>query len=292
MTQRTEAGRLAAGGIGWGEGGIHAGVESKKSRLSRGYSRSAPFYDLTAGSAYAQGFRHLVPLLRVPPTAAVLDVGTGTGVNLFEAARWLAPTRLLCGIDISPGMISIARQKAAALRLPAHFTVGDAERLPYPDGLFDLVICNSAFHWFTNKAAAMAEMRRVLRPGGQLVLICATAPGFGEWFSLVDRVGRLLLKGRWAAEMPKLPTALEVAWLMVSSGLLLQHLANPTAVSRIAVPEPFIKMMSVLAPHWAADLTPLEQAAVENAAAAAMRLVPGGFPVTWSSMEAVGHRVR
>jgi len=222
----------------------------------------------------------------------VLDVGTGTGVNLFEAARWLAPTRLLCGIDISPGMISIARQKAAALRLPAHFTVGDAEQLPYPDGLFDLVICNSVFHWFTNKAAAMAEMRRVLRPGGQLVLICATAPGFGEWFTLLDRAGRALLGGRWTAEMPQLPTALEVAWLMASSGLLVQYLANPIAVRRVSVPEPFIKMMSVVAPHWAADLTPLEQAAVERAAAAAMRLIPGGFPVTWSSLEAVGLRVR
>lgn len=290
VTQRPSAGRRALHRIDWYEGGIEAGVEPMKSRLSRGYSRSAPLYELTAAPFYAKGFRRLLPLLRVPPSPAVLDVGTGTGVNLVEAARWFAPARLLCGIDISPGMISIASQKAARMGIPAHFTIGDAEHLPYPDGLFDLVICNSVFHWFKNRAAAMAEMRRVLRPGGQLLLICAAAQGFKEWFTLLDVTARTLLGQRGTMDVPAFPSALEIARLMAACGLLIQHLANPTVVCPVLLPEPFIKMMGVVAPHWAADLTPVEQNLVEQAAAAAMRRTPGGFPVTWSSVEAVGLR--
>ncbi|HEY8346076.1 MAG TPA: class I SAM-dependent methyltransferase [Symbiobacteriaceae bacterium] len=261
-----------------------------KSRLARGYSRTAPLYDAVAGQYYVQGLRRLLPLLRVPPAPAVLDVGSGTGVNLLEVARWFGPARLLCGIDLSPGMVRVAQHKAALLGIPAHFTVGDAEQLPYPDGLFDLVICNSVFHWFRNRAAAMAEMCRVLRPGGQLVLICATAPAFAEWFALLDRIGRQLLGPRGAVDPPDLPTAREVAALLAANGFFIQHLYNPTTVRPILFPEPFIRLMSVVAPYWAADLTPAEQSAVELAAAAAMRASPGGFPVTWSSLEAVATR--
>lgn len=123
-------------------------VETVKVRLARGYSQSAPRYDALAGHLYLTGIRRLLPRVRVAPGPAVLDVGCGTGVNLLEAARQFAPTSLLCGIDISPGMVEVARAKAGALGLPADIRVGDAEQLPFPDTTFDLVICNSVLHWF------------------------------------------------------------------------------------------------------------------------------------------------
>ncbi len=128
--------------------GCQSDVEAAKWRLSQGYSRSSPLYDALAGHLYLSSIRKLLPRVVLPPIPAILDVGCGTGINLLEAARWFSPTRLLCGIDISPGMVEVASRKAAALGLNAGFAVGDAEHLPYPDNTFDLVICNSVLHWF------------------------------------------------------------------------------------------------------------------------------------------------
>ncbi len=264
-------------------------MEPAKRRLANGYSRSAPVYDATAGQLYRNGFNRLLPYLRVPPHGAVLDVGSGTGINLFEAARAFAPTRMLCGIDLSPGMVEVARLKAARLGVPAHFTVGDAESLPYPNGTFDLVICNSVLHWFRDRNAALREMSRVLRPGGQVALICAAAPGFGEWTTLMQALVQAVTKNPAASPLPALPTAQEVAEIMQRNGLTLQHLANPVHAERISNPEPYIRLMSIVAPQWAADLTPEQQSAIERLAATLMRTWwPTGFPNTWSAIEAIG----
>lgn len=263
-------------------------METAKSRLARGYSRSAPVYDALAGHLYVQGIRRLLPRLRRPPMAAILDVGCGTGLNLIEAARWLAPTGLLCGIDISPGMVEVARAKTAALGLPAIITVGDAERLPYPDAAFDLVICNSVLHWFHDRAAALREMNRVLRPGGQVAIICASGPAYREWFELVDRLTATLPGRRHAGVRPALPTAAEVAALLGAAGFLTEHLANPSQLQPINSPERYVRIMSTVAPNWAADLTPQEQALLEQMAVRAIRSVgPLRALSTWSAVEAV-----
>lgn len=266
-------------------------MEAVKLRLARGYSRAAPLYDALVGHLYAMGIRRLLPRLRVPPMAAILDVGCGTGVNMLEAARWFAPTRQLCGIDISPGMVEVAAAKAAALGVPAQFTVGDAERLPYDDGQFDLVICNSVLHWFRDRDAAVREMQRVLKPGGQVAIIGAATPGFQEWFGLIDGLVRTTLGRATPPTLPALPTAAEVAALLLKNGFLIEHLANPVHAQRITDAPGFVRLMSTVAPHWAADLTPEEQARLELLATTAVGSWPGGFPNTWSAVEAVGSRV-
>ncbi|HEY3365539.1 MAG TPA: methyltransferase domain-containing protein [Symbiobacteriaceae bacterium] len=240
---------------------------------------------------YAAGLRRLLPRLIVRPGPAILDVGCGTGVNLTEAARWFAPTRLLAGIDLSPGMVEVARSKAAYLGMPAEFTVGDAEQLPYSDQLFDLVICNSVFHWFKDKETALSEMRRVLRPGGQLVLICASAPGFREWFGVLDSLMRSVLGPGTPRSAPDLPSAAEVGGLLRQSGFVISYMANPTSVYRVPHPESFIRLMSTVAPGWTADLPPESQSYIETMAAAYLRRNwPQGFPNTWSVFEAIGVR--
>lgn len=264
-------------------------MEGIKSRLARGYSRTAAHYDAVAGPMYLAGLRRLLPLVRLPPMPAILDVGCGTALNLIEAARRFGPARLLAGIDLSPGMVAVARAKTAALGLPAEIVQGDAERLPYPDRLFDLIICNSVLHWFEDRAGAMREMARVLRPGGQLLLITATRPAFGEWFWLVDAILRLAFPDRYRPAGPRLPSGEEVAALLRGAGLRIVHFENPVSRGRVAVPEPFIQYMSVVAPAWAADLSDAEVAHLQETAAAWMRQGwPGGFPVTWSAAEAVG----
>lgn len=269
--------------------GCQSDVEAVKSRLARGYSRTAAHYDELAGPIYLAGIQRLLPFVRVPPTPAILDVGCGTGLNLVEAARRFGPARLLAGIDISPGMVAVARAKTAALGLPAQIIQGDAERLPYPDGLFDLVLCNSVFHWFRDRPAAMREMARVLRPGGQLALITATAPGFSEWFTLIDALARSACGPGYASSVPDLPTGAEVGALMNRAGLLVQAIRNPVHRTRVHHPAAFVQLMSVIAPHWAADLPDETVALVQQTAAALMHQGwPAGFPVTWSAVEALG----
>ncbi|MFZ5823019.1 MAG: class I SAM-dependent methyltransferase [Bacillota bacterium] len=264
-------------------------MEAVKSRLARGYSRTAALYDEVAGPMYLAGIQRLLPYLRVPPMPAILDVGCGTGLNLVEAARRFGPARLLAGIDISPGMVAVARAKTAALGLPAQIVEGDAEKLPYPDGLFDLVLCNSVFHWFRDRAAAMREMSRVLRPGGQLALITATAPGFGEWFTLIDAVVRNLLGPAYAPSVPDLPTGAEVGALMSQSGLLVERIRNPVKRTRVFDPASFVRVMSVIAPQWAADLPDEAVGQIQMLATDLIqRGWPTGFPVTWSAVETIG----
>lgn len=266
-------------------------VEAEKQRVARGYSRSASEYDALAGQLYINGIRRLLPRLRVQRGAAILDVGSGTGLNLLEAARWFAPARLLCGIDIAPGMVAVAQQKAASLGVPAQFTVGDAENLPYPDGTFDLVICNSVFHWFTDRARAMQEMARVLRPGGQIALICASEPAFHEWFRLMDAIMQQVTEGRAHSCVPNLPTAQEVAAYAAGAGMMVEQLLNPVFRDVVREPERYVHLMTTVAPQWAADLTPAEQAQVEMAAANTMRTGwPQGFPVSWAATEMIATR--
>ena len=107
------------------------------------------------------------------PHAAVLDLVCGTGELL---ARFLeqAPKARCAGLDLSEGMLSVARKK---LGDRAELVRGNAERLPFGDGVFDVVLCSDSFHHYPDPRAVLAEVSRVLSPGGVLLLGDCTAPG-------------------------------------------------------------------------------------------------------------------
>lgn len=102
----------------------------------------------------------------------MLDVGCGTGALLTQMADWPA-AELLVGLDYSPVMVRHLAQKIAtspyADRL--HALVGDSERLPLADESLDVVTCCNSFHHYPHQAAVIREFRRILRPGGLLVLV-------------------------------------------------------------------------------------------------------------------------
>lgn len=97
----------------------------------------------------------------------VLEVGAGTGRNL----AWYPPGVRLTGIDISPGMLDIARQRRDAAGLDADLRVGDAQRMEFSDHCFDTVLATLSLCSIPDDAAAVTEMARVLRPGGRLLLL-------------------------------------------------------------------------------------------------------------------------
>jgi ubiquinone/menaquinone biosynthesis C-methylase UbiE len=104
----------------------------------------------------------------VPAAGSVLEVAPGPGFLSIELAKRGLQVR---AVDISKTFVEIARRNAAAEGVKARFQLGNAAALPVDDDSVDFVVCRAAFKNFTEPVKAMAEMRRVLRPGGTALLI-------------------------------------------------------------------------------------------------------------------------
>jgi ubiquinone/menaquinone biosynthesis C-methylase UbiE len=97
----------------------------------------------------------------------VLDIATGTGRNFPH----FMPTATVTAFDLSPAMLSLARQRAIDLGRDIELKLGDAEHLPFADDSFDTAVCVLSLCTIPDPVAAIGEMRRVLIPGGRLLLI-------------------------------------------------------------------------------------------------------------------------
>lgn len=99
-----------------------------------------------------------------------LDAGCGSGNFLLPLARRLVPPgATVIGLDLSDGMLTTARARLAAESLPVACQVGDVEALPFADGAFDLILANFMLYHLPHLDQGIAELRRVLRPGGALL---------------------------------------------------------------------------------------------------------------------------
>jgi arsenite methyltransferase len=100
----------------------------------------------------------------------VVDCGSGSGTDALIAARLVGPRGWVIGVDMTPEMLAAARAAAAGSGLNVEFREGLLERLPVETGWADVVISNGVLNLVPDKAAAVGEMYRVLRPGGRLQL--------------------------------------------------------------------------------------------------------------------------
>jgi ubiquinone/menaquinone biosynthesis C-methylase UbiE len=130
-----------------------------------------------------QRFREwTVDLAAITPGQAVLDVGCGTGNLTMAAAQRAGPEAEVHGIDAAPEMIRRAERKAAEHEIAARFQVGLIEDLPFPDGVFDVVLSSLMLHHLPPKLKRLgvAEIARVLAPGGRLVAVDIDPPLMGN----------------------------------------------------------------------------------------------------------------
>jgi ubiquinone/menaquinone biosynthesis C-methylase UbiE len=100
----------------------------------------------------------------------VLDVGCGTGIVAREVASRLGATAAITAVDLSANMLSVARAVAAEEDLTIEWREGKAEQLPFRDGAFDLVLCQFALMFVTDKAAALSEIHRVVTESGRVLI--------------------------------------------------------------------------------------------------------------------------
>ncbi|MEE9234146.1 MAG: methyltransferase domain-containing protein [Candidatus Acidoferrales bacterium] len=145
-----------------------------KIRVQHLFNRIAgPYARQVLPRARAEARRDL-EWLRPQPHEQALDLACGPGTLGLE----LAPrTRVVYGIDLADRMIALARRGARARhRANAHFAVAEAERLPLPDEVFDLVACSYSFPSFPAPQRIIAEMCRVTRPGGRIGVLEVVAP--------------------------------------------------------------------------------------------------------------------
>jgi ubiquinone/menaquinone biosynthesis C-methylase UbiE len=174
------------------------------------------------------------------PYPKVLEVGCGTGFFTLNL--------MLAGVvgeahvtDISSGMVAVAERNARDLGLTVHGRVADAERLPYDDGTFDLVVGHAVLHHIPDVELALREVLRVLKPGGRFVFA-------GEPTTYGDRVARRLSHAAWVAatKVTHLP-GLRAGWSRPKDELAASseaaalesqvdlHTFHPAALARLAV---------------------------------------------------------
>jgi SAM-dependent methyltransferase len=123
--------------------------------------------------------------LAVPDGAGVLDVACGTGNVAIPLARQGA---IVTGVDIAPNLLAQARERAAAENLTARFDEGDAEKLPYADASFDVVVTMFGAMFAPRPQLVAYELARVLKPGGRLVMANWNPASFsGEMFKVSSR---------------------------------------------------------------------------------------------------------
>jgi ubiquinone/menaquinone biosynthesis C-methylase UbiE len=133
------------------------------------YDHLSKIYDQRWSRYVANTLSFLKTWAQISPTDLVLDVACGTG----EFERLILtehPTQQMAGVDISEEMLAIARQKLH--HYPSvSFQAASASVLPFPNSRFDLIVSASAFHYFENPDAALAEMKRTLKPDGKIIIL-------------------------------------------------------------------------------------------------------------------------
>ncbi|WP_229070933.1 class I SAM-dependent methyltransferase [Actinoplanes sp. DH11] len=153
-------------------------------KVRRVWDRAAPDYDRKIAFLERHWFAGGREWLGARATGRILDVGVGTGRNLPH----YPPEATVTGVDLSPRMLAVARQRATR---PVELREADAGNLPFGDGSFDTVVCALSLCTIPDPQAAIEEARRVLVPGGRLLLLDHVASSWppvraAQW--LLERV--------------------------------------------------------------------------------------------------------
>ncbi len=163
-------------------------------RMNNAVRWERPSADMGRGATEA-----IVALAQPRPGMIVLDVASGTGAPALQIARAVAPNGHVTATDLKPEPLKIAADRARERNLTnLTFEVADVHRLPFPDASFDLVTSRLAVMFFSDLPRALAEMRRVLKPGGRIAIL-AWGPLDQPYF---ESTGKIVMRHIGAALPP------------------------------------------------------------------------------------------
>jgi demethylmenaquinone methyltransferase / 2-methoxy-6-polyprenyl-1,4-benzoquinol methylase len=199
------------------------------------FDRIARLYDrmnsvMTAG-LHHEWRRRAADLAELSPGGRALDVATGTGDLAFELAGRVGPTGEVVGLDFAEKMLELARAKAGTHPgLTVSFESGNALALSYPDDAFDAATVGFGARNFSDLDRGLAEMTRVVRPGGRVVVLEITTPRrpplstfFDLWFDhMVPALGRVVDSQAYSylpTSVKRFPGPEELAGRMWQAGL-------------------------------------------------------------------------
>jgi arsenite methyltransferase len=212
---------------------------------------------------------HLREVLALSPGERVLDIGCGPGILAKEMAADVGPAGEVCGIDISESMLDLARRRCGAEN-GVSVRPGRAESIPFGDGVFDAATAVQVYEYVSDIECALAELFRVLRPGGRAVILDT------DWDSLVwyteDRPRMRKILDLWDGHLadPRLPERLGP--LLTRAGFVEQNLTALTFLNQechestysfylIGFVESFLRDQGRVSPaqaqDWAAELRAL-----------------------------------
>jgi phosphatidylethanolamine/phosphatidyl-N-methylethanolamine N-methyltransferase len=193
-----------------------------KQTITKAYARWAPVYDLVFGAVFERG-RHAAIEAAERVGGRILEVGVGTGISLPHYSR----NCRLCGVDISEPMLRKAQDRVDEFGLGnvEGLWVMDAEQLSFADDSFDVVVAQYVVTTVPNPEATLDEFARVLKPGGEIVLVSRVGAEAGlrraleHWFAPAAR------KLGWRTEFSFERYA---RWAQQSSGMrLIERRAMP-----------------------------------------------------------------
>jgi phosphatidylethanolamine/phosphatidyl-N-methylethanolamine N-methyltransferase len=165
-------------------------AELDKDTIAKAYARWAPVYDLVFGAVFERG-RQAAIIAAERIGGRILEVGVGTGISLPDYAR----TSRIVGVDLSEPMLRKAQERVVEFGLSnvEALSVMDAERLAFPDDSFDVVVAQYVVTTVPNPEATLDEFARVLKPGGEIVLVSRVGAeaglrrAFEHWFAPMAR---------------------------------------------------------------------------------------------------------
>jgi phosphatidylethanolamine/phosphatidyl-N-methylethanolamine N-methyltransferase len=174
---------------------MHNGFDRQS--ITKAYARWAPIYDLVFGAVFERGRKAAVEAAeRIG--GRILEVGVGTGISLPEYSR----TNCICGVDICEPMLQRARERVTVLGLTnvEGLLIMDAEHLAFPDESFDVVVAQYVVTAVPNPEAALGEFARVLKLGGEIVLVSRVGAEAGLRRALEKGFAHAARKLGWRTE--------------------------------------------------------------------------------------------
>jgi phosphatidylethanolamine/phosphatidyl-N-methylethanolamine N-methyltransferase len=172
-------------------------LDFDRAMVEHAYDRWAPIYDLVFGGVFSKGRRAAI-LATNSIGGRVLEVGVGTGISLPQYASNLR----VFGTDISAAMLRKAKARVADLHLTnvEGLAVMDAEKLEFTDNSFDVVMAQYVVTAVPNPEAALDEFARVLRPGGEIILLSRVSADAGVRRFIEQRLQPVVRQLGWRTE--------------------------------------------------------------------------------------------